>query len=132
MRAGQIQPHIIGLSRSQFRFRLRHIHFAVGAACVEGIDEREIFLAQYNGLAHHVPVQINGPDHKIRLCHIGVEGEKDVLVGGGAGLGLFARGPEGAPDAPPEVNLVAQIQRKDEIVAGIAQNRRAWLHGPAW
>ena len=89
---------------------------------MEGLDQSEIFFAQFNGLGHDVPVQINGPNHKISLRHVRLEGEQDVLIGGGAGLGLFARGPEGAPDAPPEVNLVAQIQRKDEIVAGIAQH----------
>ena len=89
---------------------------------MEGFDQGEVFFAQFNGFGHDMPVQINGPDHKIRLRDIRLKGEQDGLVGGGAGLGLLARGPEGAPDAPPKVNLIAQIQREDEVIAGIAQH----------
>jgi hypothetical protein len=131
LRAAQIQPHEVGLGRGQFRFGLRHIHLAVGAAGVEGFDQGEVFFAQFNRLGHDVPVQVNGPNHKISLRDIGLKGEQDVLVGGGAGLGLFARGPEGAPDAPPKVNLVAQIQRQERIGCRYSPKQASLVGGAA-
>ena len=89
---------------------------------MEGFNQGEVLFAQFNGLAHHMPVQINGAYHEIGLRDIGLKGEQDALVGGGAGLGLLARRAEGAPDAPPQVHLIAQIQGQDEVIAGIAQH----------
>ena len=95
------------MGRGQFRLRFGDIHLTVGTPFVQGVDEIEILFAEFNCFRHHVPVEISGAYRKIGLRHIGLKGEEDVLVGGGAGLGLFARGPERAPDPPPQVNFVA-------------------------
>ena len=57
--APQFQPHQVRFRGGQFRYGLRHIHRAVGAALVQGFNEGKVLFAQCNGLGHDTPVQIN-------------------------------------------------------------------------
>ena len=62
LRAPQVQPHQVGFSGGEFRFGLRHIHRAVGAASMEGFNEGEVFFAQFDGLGQRPagPDQLTG------------------------------------------------------------------------
>jgi len=54
---------------------------------------------------------------KIISRHVRLQGEQDIVVRGERGLGIGAGAFEAAPHPAPQVNLIAQIQGRGDVVA---------------
>jgi hypothetical protein len=97
-------------------FGLDGVNFGDAAGFVTGLQDAGGSFAGANGTGGGGDLGVEGADEEIIDSDIGGESEEDVLGVGGGGLGLSGGGLEGAADAAPEVQFVAEIEWDANVV----------------
>ena len=105
-----------GFGGGQFGFGAGDIEFVADAAFEAAAHQPHLLLAQVHRAGDGGDFRVERAEREIVLRDVGLQREQDVVERGERGLGVGAGAFETAPDAAPQINFVAQIERRAERV----------------
>ena len=68
-----------------------------------------------DGVVEELLLGVGGAEFEVVDGELGLQGEQRRLAVGGGGLRLLAGGVDAAADGAPEIDLIVQIEREDEV-----------------
>ncbi len=110
------QADRFGLGGGQFGLRPGDIELPDLAVFEQTVDQAEVFPAQFDGALQQLDFGIERAQGKVVAGDLGLQGKKQALVIGLAGLGIGPGGFDRTAHPPPEIDLVAQVQRDVVII----------------
>ena len=123
-----LHPHadVLGARGLQLSPRLRHFRPGAQSAIEAALSQVEGFLIGHQGLVQKLLLRIEAAELEIVDGELGMQAQANGFQIGGAGLGLFAGGCDGAADTAPGVQLVVDVDRQRVLaeVAGVRAQRR--------
>src|SRR5258708_36383501 len=118
------QRRRLGLRGGHCGLRAGDIELAANAALETASYQPELFLAQINRARDRRNFSVQRADCKIVLRHVGLERKQDVIERSERCLGVRAGALKTATHATPEIDLVAQIERRAERISGYRTEAR--------
>ncbi len=118
------EPGGFGFGAGKFSFGAGDIQVAADAAIETAAHQPNLFFAQIHRPHNRGDLRIERPQCEIILRDFGMEREQDILKHGKRGLCVGAGAFEPAPDASPQINFVAQVERGAERIRRAAAEAR--------
>ncbi len=124
---GALHAYADVLSARGFELRSRLRHFGAGAqAAIEAILRQvERLLISHQRLIQQLLLRVEAAQFEVVDGQFGMQAEANGFQIGGAGLGLFAGGGDGAMNAAPGVQLVIDVDRQ-RVFAKVTVTGSQW------